>query len=79
MVYRDRNCGIDSFDFQPSKKIVSYYKKCESTLCTVKQGSTDAVQQNFGKNGPRRTTDQENFQNADRGGPQIPAVKFKPL
>ena len=78
MVYGDRNCGIDSFDVQPSKiKIVSYFKKCEWTLCTVKEGSTDADQRNFVKNGPRRTTDQENFITADRRGPWIPAVKFK--
>ena len=35
----------------------------------------DADQRNFGKSGPRRTTDQENFQNADRGGPRTSEIK----
>ena len=35
----------------------------------------DADQRNFGKSGPRRTTDQENFQSADRGGPRTSEIK----
>ena len=50
-----------------------------STDRKVSQRGPDADQRNFGKSGPRWTTEQENFQNADRGGPRTNEMKNRGL